>query len=473
MKEYTPTPIDTSGILLPRDLYKLMEELAKHNHDIWASRRISEGWSYGRERNDEKKETPCLVNYDDLPENEKEYDRNTSSETLKSIYKLGFEITKHSEGKVMLVGSYSKSDVEYISNKAKELNLSVAFWDNWENAQSILKKDLTKWNSIILDSFAKLYPNDEPSTLFLRDAIDDINSIFHRNYNEIPWYILPNSHNKNSNTIIKYTVGRERYTKDWGKVTFNKETEITDLLQTIKETLPNTRNYRMQCVYGEMFEMIDLYFPVGVKTMLFDVLLPLHYPEVFYSFSPVNYYNNLRRIIEATYIVCYKYGIIPGSICYSHETNGSVHLTNCTDYIKSGDGRILFPQSISSVIDNILSITNEGSHMGTEYKTLGLYHSITSFSLQLCDVIMWVGRYIQNHKCISIEEMIKEYEGMSGVVQRDNRGYYYIGKCVLPYRFIENNKLFQKRIILQEVTLNNSASTKYYPLFAKSIKKVI
>ena len=47
MKDYNPTPIDTSDVQLPRDLYTLMEELAKSNHDTWAIHRFEEGWSYG------------------------------------------------------------------------------------------------------------------------------------------------------------------------------------------------------------------------------------------------------------------------------------------------------------------------------------------------------------------------------------------------------------------------------------------
>lgn len=46
------------------------------------------------ERNDVTKKHPCLIAYEDLPEVEKDYDRNTSLETLKLIYKLGFRITK-------------------------------------------------------------------------------------------------------------------------------------------------------------------------------------------------------------------------------------------------------------------------------------------------------------------------------------------------------------------------------------------
>lgn len=38
---------------------------------------------------------PCLVPYEDLPEEEREYDRNTSVGTLKLIMKLGFTIKKY------------------------------------------------------------------------------------------------------------------------------------------------------------------------------------------------------------------------------------------------------------------------------------------------------------------------------------------------------------------------------------------
>ena len=94
MNPYNPQPLDTSNIELPVDLLELTELLAKNTHDIWATQRITEGWKYGQERNDTLKTHPCLVLYEDLPENEKEYDRNTAMETLKMIKKLGFKIVK-------------------------------------------------------------------------------------------------------------------------------------------------------------------------------------------------------------------------------------------------------------------------------------------------------------------------------------------------------------------------------------------
>ena len=90
---YTPNPIDTTRIQLSDDIKSLSEVLAKNTHEVWASNRIAEGWQYGETRDDARKLHPCLVPYDELPEIEKEYDRNTAMETLKLIQKLGFKIT--------------------------------------------------------------------------------------------------------------------------------------------------------------------------------------------------------------------------------------------------------------------------------------------------------------------------------------------------------------------------------------------
>ena len=94
MKEYIPTPVDTQSIQIPEELKSLAEEMSKNVHEVWAETRSSPGWTYGEERNDAEKKHPCLVPYEELSEEEKVYDRNTSLETLKLIIKLGFKITK-------------------------------------------------------------------------------------------------------------------------------------------------------------------------------------------------------------------------------------------------------------------------------------------------------------------------------------------------------------------------------------------
>lgn len=91
---YTPHPIDTKGMELPKELTALAEDIAKNVHEVWSAGRINDGWTYGEKRNDTEKKHPCLVPYEELSEEEKEYDRNTSVETIKLILKLGFKITR-------------------------------------------------------------------------------------------------------------------------------------------------------------------------------------------------------------------------------------------------------------------------------------------------------------------------------------------------------------------------------------------
>jgi len=91
---YDPLPIDTSHVVLPEDLQSLIEQLARHTHDVWASGRIAEGWTYGPERDDAAKTHPDLVPYEELPDAEKEYDRRTALGTLRAIVALGYRIEK-------------------------------------------------------------------------------------------------------------------------------------------------------------------------------------------------------------------------------------------------------------------------------------------------------------------------------------------------------------------------------------------
>ena len=91
---YKPEPLDTSHVHLPPELLELTEQIARNVHENWSAARLAEGWTYGTVRDDEKKTTPCLIPYDELPESEREYDRITAMQTLKMIVALGYTIEK-------------------------------------------------------------------------------------------------------------------------------------------------------------------------------------------------------------------------------------------------------------------------------------------------------------------------------------------------------------------------------------------
>ena len=90
---YVPRPADVSDVALPEGLTELGESLARNVHEVWAAGRIADGWTKGP-RNDDLKQHPCLVPYEELSEEEKDYDRRTSIETLKFIISQGYTIVK-------------------------------------------------------------------------------------------------------------------------------------------------------------------------------------------------------------------------------------------------------------------------------------------------------------------------------------------------------------------------------------------
>ena len=94
MNSYTPNPLDTTGVELPAELLQLAETMARNVHEVWARTRIEQGWTYGLTRNDQLKQHPCLVPYEELPESEKEYDRRTALETLRTLSALGWKLVK-------------------------------------------------------------------------------------------------------------------------------------------------------------------------------------------------------------------------------------------------------------------------------------------------------------------------------------------------------------------------------------------
>ena len=90
---YKPNPIDTSKVELDKELLDLTEKIAENVHENWSAGRIADGWTKGP-RNDDLKQHPCLVPYEELSEEEKDYDRRTSAETLKFIIAQGYSIVK-------------------------------------------------------------------------------------------------------------------------------------------------------------------------------------------------------------------------------------------------------------------------------------------------------------------------------------------------------------------------------------------
>lgn len=115
MKTYTPKPIDLSDVELTEDLNELREAIAENAHEVWAENRYAEGWRYGVQRNDDLKLHPDMVPYSQLPESEKEYDREMAMKTIKLLKKLGYDLIKREETELykVLKQRIQNSDEEF------------------------------------------------------------------------------------------------------------------------------------------------------------------------------------------------------------------------------------------------------------------------------------------------------------------------------------------------------------------------
>ncbi len=132
---YAPRPIDTSGVVLSDEGEQLTEALARNTHERWAEQRLRDGWARGPRRDDEKKEHPGLVPYEELPESDKQYDRVSAMETIRAIVALGYKIVPPDRSQNIGVDALTAADEaldavsDYLRDTAS-LDMSVlsALW---------------------------------------------------------------------------------------------------------------------------------------------------------------------------------------------------------------------------------------------------------------------------------------------------------------------------------------------------------
>lgn len=92
--DYEPKPIPADHIVLSGEMLALVELLAENAHDIWALKRLQDGWTFGPERNDTERRHPCLVPYVQLPDRERDYDRTMVIGSIQAILAHGFMISR-------------------------------------------------------------------------------------------------------------------------------------------------------------------------------------------------------------------------------------------------------------------------------------------------------------------------------------------------------------------------------------------
>lgn len=89
---YKPSPLDLNAVSLTPKLEELVDQLAENTHNLWARERIQQGWTYGLNEDSENYRSPHLVPYSKVDEAIKKANRDTASETVRTLLVYGYQL---------------------------------------------------------------------------------------------------------------------------------------------------------------------------------------------------------------------------------------------------------------------------------------------------------------------------------------------------------------------------------------------
>jgi hypothetical protein len=91
---------------------EVLESLAEAAHDVFCKGKVRDGWSYGPEKDAQKKTHPLLVPYAQLPEWAKEANRVTVKSIPRKLAAIGYAMMHARSG---LIGADLSSEIEYLA----------------------------------------------------------------------------------------------------------------------------------------------------------------------------------------------------------------------------------------------------------------------------------------------------------------------------------------------------------------------
>ena len=343
-------------------------------------------------------------------------------------------------------------------------------------------KNPKKWDAIILD--AKL-EKDGVGVTGLREAVTHINqvSLSHK----IPYFI---------STGQPDLMGNETFEQAFGKY-YIKECDDQKLIEDIKVAAGKSSRFQTKAIYFDAIEQLES-FDTWCCEKILDILEAMHFPEK--NIDPLLYYNPLRQTLEYIFRKANKAGIIPDE--FIGKEKDDVNLNQCVQFLSGGNADWIgirfggakesaVPVHIKNMMFQILNLGNINSHSRTldddEQKRLGEYfkenvcntrYLIYSLALQICEIAVFMGKYIDAHKDSS--ENKKQFKTFGIVEPIEGNDSICVIKSKRPGRescicisakYVSGKNLIGKKVVVLEESNNTNPSTKEaYPYFAAKIQ---
>lgn len=363
-------------------------------------------------------------------------------------------------------------------------------FSSWEEAESQLKENYGKWSAIILDAKCKIHKDEADDVGFLIPVLQELRALAERFHHTIPWFVLSGDIEESS--IINWLLQPSYRGWDTRKAPFyDKNTDSEELWKNIIAATQKTKSQELavtQDLYKNVFDSLETCnLNPQVRKNLIELLLPIH----FIDYQKVNddSYQKIRICIEYLFHSMIDMRFIPKEL----QNGGKAILTQCCYFLLNRPDKSQGYTSHEKIMSSVLAtnikymIDVTGSKLHSEgadadkSKDIWTYiddvgnspYLLRSFTLQLCDIILWYAKYLKTHdnplenerNWIKMEQN-NEYEGKEVEIQFDSKGIAFFESCMLPpMKETANTK--GMRVKLKEVQPNKRSNKDKYPFFAK------
>lgn len=295
----------------------------------------------------------------------------------------------------------------------------------WDDAKKALENDYDRWSAIILDAKCKHHRDSADNAVrFLSEALSDISELAATKGRTIPWYVLTGGDTSEVSDSINDK--RLKWDKDWTdsykKTYYSKNTDTDMLYRRIRDHARISLRLQIQRMYRNVFEAIEeCKIDDEAYNALEDLLVPIHFPGEIDANDYNDKYQKARTVLEYVFQSMSSYGILPD---WKWENNkksrrnftASSFLLTGSDF-NDNQGKRKFvskngvlPKEFIGIVKLMVIVIPQFCHADDnedknklnkdEYLKYvdGSTYLLKSFTLQLCDLILWYRNYLRDHR---------------------------------------------------------------------------
>ena len=154
---------------------ELLNKLAEYVHDVFRQQLKADGYKWGKKTDDKRKRHSSLVDFDKLPEDEKEQNRSNASDIPGKLAYAGYAIKPARSNEPRF--DFPGADLEKLAEMEHDRWMKAKIRNDWRwgpktDKSKRLHKDILLWRSMSEDEKAERYTPTELAAIGKRTLPD-------------------------------------------------------------------------------------------------------------------------------------------------------------------------------------------------------------------------------------------------------------------------------------------------------------